>query len=234
MLAKADLTFFLQLRKNFREIGSIFPSSRALAEQLALPISERNSPINILEVGPGSGPMTRAILAKMRSEDKLTVCEINSELLRKLQESLKFNPDFRRHQERVSFFDGPAQNLVQDGAMQKFDVIVCSLPFMNFSPELVDELMGLFHDILAPGGTFTNFEYAVFPQLNKLIGPRSHKERSKAIEDVLTKWRNQAKEVDCLSTNFVFFNFPPAKTYRLSFSPAEESILDPRAALATN
>lgn len=232
MLAKTDLTFFLQLAKNFREIGSVFPSSRALAEKMVAAVSPENSPQNILEVGPGSGPMTRVILEKMGPEDQLTVCEINSELIRKLQENLRSNDYFLKHQDRVTFFDGPVQDLMKNNSAQRYDVIVCSLPFMIFPAALVDELMSAFHKMLAPGGTFTNFEYLLLPNLNKLLTSSSNKKRVKEIGNILSKWRNTARENGGFETEVTLLNIPPARTFKLNFSPTESSVLESNAALA--
>ena len=81
--------FFSQVRGNFEETGGIQPSSRYLAESMAAPLrrfrlTDANTPVRILEIGPGTGAITRAICTCMGPQDKLDCYEINEEFVRYL------------------------------------------------------------------------------------------------------------------------------------------------------
>ena len=58
--------FFGEFRKQYRNTGSILPSSRALGRALAGEMSKVNFPRRILEVGPGTGAVTREIVDSCR------------------------------------------------------------------------------------------------------------------------------------------------------------------------
>ena len=184
------------------------------------PLEEIDGPRRILEVGPGTGPFTREILRKMTAEDTLTVCEINRTLLRQLRTSLQTNPDYLRHQDRIEFIEGPVQQLRSVSDQRQFDVIVCGLPFSIFKPEVAEEIMKLFHDILAPGGHLTFFEYWGFRDIFTFINTPKNRRRMKAVDSVIEKWQHLAELSGAVNTKVCLTNFPPAKSTDFCFRPA--------------
>ncbi|HTK76950.1 MAG TPA: hypothetical protein VL371_16910, partial [Gemmataceae bacterium] len=70
-------TFLKESRRHFRATGALLPSSRFLAKTLAAPLSGARPPYRILEVGPGTGAVTRAIARRMISGDQLDAVELN-------------------------------------------------------------------------------------------------------------------------------------------------------------
>jgi phospholipid N-methyltransferase len=214
------LTFFKQLTKSYNEIGAMMPSSRSLGRQMVKPLVECTHPVRILEVGPGTGPFTREILLNMRSDDHLSVCEINPVFLESLKKKLESFPAFHLHRDRVRFFQGPIQDLgkqvKQSGV--KFDLIVSSLPFSNFTPELVDEILGLFRELTADGGSVVFMEYLGLRRLSAFFATRERRERMLRVEEVVNKWKNVAASSGRLSTDKALLNVPPAKSIRMDFS----------------
>jgi phospholipid N-methyltransferase len=128
-----SLSLLRELPGKFEEIGSLWPSSRSLSRAIVASIRDRPDPKRILEVGPGTGPFTREILAAMGDSDKLRICEINAQLLRSLKKQLEGDSRFLRHHGRVRFFQGPVQSLDEELSGGLFDVIICGLPFSNFN-----------------------------------------------------------------------------------------------------
>lgn len=181
------------------------------------PIREASPPRKILEVGPGTGPFTREILSVMRREDELVVSEINAKLLSQLQKSLQKDERFSLKLANVKFVEGPVQDLLRSGERGPYDVIICSLPFLNFTPEMTDEIMTLFHQSLAPEGTLAFFEYAGLREWAVTFTLPNNKKRVKGVEDVISSWKNRAAKEGSLRKELTLANFPPANSYFLKF-----------------
>lgn len=181
------------------------------------PIREVAPPRRILEVGPGTGPFTREIIPLMRLEDELVVSEINAKLLRQLKKSLENDSRFSNKLHNVKFIEGPVQEILQNGESGPYDVIICSLPFLNFTPEMTEEIMSLFHQTLAPGGTLAFFEYAGLREWAVTFTLPNNKKRVKGVEDVISSWKNRAAKEGSLRKELTLANFPPANSYFLKF-----------------
>ncbi|MEM9930673.1 MAG: methyltransferase, partial [Bacteroidota bacterium] len=78
-------SFFREAVKTFRTTGSIAASSPALVKKLVEPLPA-NRPIVIVELGPGDGCVTRAILDKIHPKSTLTAFEINEVFIEKLDQ----------------------------------------------------------------------------------------------------------------------------------------------------
>src|SRR5262245_8969318 len=88
--------FFREFRRNFQTTGAIAPSGRRLAKALARFVSERrNGERRILEVGPGTGAVTRAIVAAMGPADRLDLVELNDTFVDVLRRRFETDPAFR-------------------------------------------------------------------------------------------------------------------------------------------
>ena len=64
------LKFLKESLKNIRQIGSIFPSSRFVVRKMIEPIDFEKK-ITILELGSGTGVITKQLLEKINSESTL-------------------------------------------------------------------------------------------------------------------------------------------------------------------
>ena len=64
--------FIRQSVANFRNVGAVAGSSRFLVERMLRPV-DFSGPLNIVELGPGSGNFTRSILKKMNKNNKKQV-----------------------------------------------------------------------------------------------------------------------------------------------------------------
>lgn len=218
MAASDTFVFIKEVSKSFAQIGSVIPSSSALARALVRPmlLCERgqNHPLRILEVGPGTGPVTRQILGNMQSEDTLMVCEINPRFMKRLQERLVNDEHFQRNKERVSFFQGPVQALHTEEQLGKFDVIVSSLPFSNFQPQVVEEIFKTYRDLLKDGGSITFCEYIGIRKIGALVANPEERARVKQVDQVVKRWCDRS---ECLKKEITFLNVPPAFTVELSY-----------------
>jgi phosphatidylethanolamine/phosphatidyl-N-methylethanolamine N-methyltransferase len=217
------LTFIRELPKSFPQIGAMLPSSAALGRAMVRPIREATRPLNILEVGPGTGPFTRQILKLMRSEDRFTICEINPRFLALLKKKLESHPNYHQHKDRIRFFQGPVQDLPQssrdgDGAAEKYDMIVSSLPFSNFTPDTVNEILSLFRTMTAENGTVTFCEYLGMRKLSAVLSSRRGKERLAGVDEVIQRWVDMVEESGEVKKKLAILNVPPAFAIRFDYN----------------
>ena len=266
-MVKDSITFLKELRTSFKSIGAMCPSSPMLGRAMASPVSasdRKNSrPMTILEVGPGTGPVTRQILRFMGPEDRFVICELNHRFITRLQHTLQKNRDFIRNRDRVDFYEGPIQDLygkvfstigssntshsngngvqpngnghlnghghlngnghlkikgdgVRDGSLyrtwptQSFDVIVSTLPFSNFSPEMVDEILSIFRNMLAENGTVSFVEYFMIRKVSLLFAKPEDRARIKAVDRVIERWSTIAASEGEVRKKLSLINIPPA------------------------
>jgi phosphatidylethanolamine/phosphatidyl-N-methylethanolamine N-methyltransferase len=66
------LEFFRQYRHRFQTTGAVAPSSRFLARALARPLQQHAGPCRVLEVGPGTGAVTRRIARLLKPKTAST------------------------------------------------------------------------------------------------------------------------------------------------------------------
>ena len=71
--------FFTQFLKNPRQLGSVVPSSGYLKRRI-IRNANLNEALQIVELGPGNGGTTRAILAAMKTDAHLLSIELNKGL----------------------------------------------------------------------------------------------------------------------------------------------------------
>src|SRR5690606_3746390 len=76
-----EIASFLRTR---RTTGAIAPSGRALARRMASHVDPR-SPHPVLELGPGTGVVTRALIEHGVAPDKIIAIEFNPDFCRTLR-----------------------------------------------------------------------------------------------------------------------------------------------------
>lgn len=119
-----ELKFFKGWIDKPRTVGSIVPTSSVTAKRMAS-IVDANSGLPALEVGPGTGVITRAILARGVKPENLYTVEYSSDFVRHL----------RRQFPRVNVIEGDGFNLDDTlGAKRDmvFDSVVSGVPLLNF------------------------------------------------------------------------------------------------------
>lgn len=105
-------------------VGSIIPTSRVTARCMADQI-DISSKLPVLELGPGTGVITKAILNRGIDPKDLYCVEYSDEFTRRLKIML---PD-------VNIINGDAfdlDNVLGDMRDAKFDTIITSMPLLNF------------------------------------------------------------------------------------------------------
>ncbi len=135
-----------------REVGSIVPSSRFL-ERRIVRAADIASARTIVELGPGTGGTTRALLRQMRPDARLLAIEINPRFIRLLEE--------RFDDPRLIVHRGSAAEIgaaMQEHALPPADVILSGIPFSTMPRTLGLEILASARAALAPGGRFVAYQ----------------------------------------------------------------------------
>ena len=138
--------------ENPRQVASILPSSSTFQQKLAELESLRAAEV-VVELGPGTGETTRAILSAMPSRAKLLCIEIVPELVEQVR---------RIQDDRLVVVEGDAADLnriLRRNGVSAADAIVAGIPFSHFTPEQRQDLIHRIHCALRPGGAFVAYQF---------------------------------------------------------------------------
>ena len=162
--------------------GSVTPSSPKLAAAMArwLPSDPESY---VLELGPGTGAVTEALLDNGLREDRLVAIENNPKLARLL----------RKRFPSAHIITGDAwrlEELLRDchKPIESVGAVVSSLPLVNFPLEQAEQLAEKIRTVLEPQGTWVQYSYHI------------HKRRTRG-----------TSRFQLLASKIVWFNLPPAR-----------------------
>ncbi len=195
--------FYRNVFNQLKTTGSIAPSSRFLADAMLRCMKDLPRPLTILEPGSGTGPFTKPLADLLTDGDKLDLCELNDDFVKHLNELMDIHPSMSQRKDQITLYHKPVQALE---GQEVYDVIISSLPFNNFEPELVQEILDKYLDVIKPGGCLSFFEYAGVRNLKKLITPSVERKRIDAVGEVLAKFLAQHQTGQI----FVPLNIPPS------------------------
>jgi phosphatidylethanolamine/phosphatidyl-N-methylethanolamine N-methyltransferase len=164
--------------------GAIAPSSRSLAARMVADMGLRQAR-TVVELGPGTGAFTRAILDEIGPETLFLAVEVNEELAAHLQATLPsrvriINDSIERLAEHLSAHGRTAA-----------DCILSGIPWAGFSGPHQERLLEAVTRALRPGGRFATFAYihaARLPpgrRLRRMLEARYH-----SVETTSVVWRN--------------------------------------------
>lgn len=209
---RESLVFIREFLSDFESTGAILPSSRWAADALLEPLRvEPRKPLNVLEVGPGSGPVTVRILEHLMPEDRLTICEINPRLMKALRAKLAEMPNYLRYQQQITFFEGPVQELPED---QVFDLIICAIPFLNLECSIVNDIFDKFRRLSSPQGCITYFEYMGIRSVSLVASPPKRRKRIQELDHYFRRLFTNS----LYGRKRVWLNFPPINVYTLKLA----------------
>ncbi len=152
--ARARLLFARHFLANPRGIGSMIPSSRRLTQRLLSGVDWPAARI-VVEYGPGTGVVTRAILGHMAPDARLFAFEINSDFVDFLRRTV---PDPRLTVVAASA-ETVAAVLAQHG-LDHCDAAVSSLPFSIMPPRVRLRILAATARVLAPGAALVGYQYS--------------------------------------------------------------------------
>ncbi len=149
--------FFHQFVRNWKTVGAVAPSSPALASRM-MEAAEVGRARHVLELGPGTGAFTSAILDSMPHQSSYLGIELNEAFVTQLKPRFP-SMDFRIA--GAQEFDFPAYLAERE----PFDVIVSGLPWTAFPRCLQEAILANVLPHLRDGGRFATFAYYGFHRL---------------------------------------------------------------------
>ena len=182
----ADCRVFLtEFRRNFRTTGAIMPSGERLSAALVHFVRDRQAdasvdhrPRRILEVGPGTGAVTRHLIRSMHPTDCLDLVELNRSFVECLNDRFRADPAFQPAAQRCRVLHCPIESLPDETT---YDVIVSGLPMNNFAVGEVEHILGILRRLARPGATLSFFEYMGVRRLKAIISGRAERIRLRGI-----------------------------------------------------
>lgn len=149
----SDLALFARrLLRNPRQVSAVAPSSRFLARAMAEGLGPETG--RVVEFGPGTGRLTRAILAAGVAPQSLTAFELDADFVRALQRDF---PGVAFHHLGAD----RADEKVAPGA----GAVVSGLPLLSMPAPVREAIVGAAFRILAPGAPYIQFTYGPKPPL---------------------------------------------------------------------
>lgn len=143
----ADLSLFL--RETLRrpgEVVALAPSSAATARKMTKGVEDVTGPI--VEIGPGTGSFTRAILARGIAPERVTLLEMND----------AFCAALRAEFPGVTVLNRPAQD-IRDIGLKNIGAVISGVPVLA-RPTIQREVVGRAFEVMAEDAFFTQITYS--------------------------------------------------------------------------
>ena len=210
--ARRHVRFLQQYLRSPKVVGAVAPSSPALARALAAPYAAHGRPARVLEVGAGTGAVTRHLGTLLGPQDELDVCEIEPAFVETLQHDILSAPAFAPalSEGRVRVLPMAVQALPRE---PRYDFVISGLPLTAFSLRDVREVFAVVRSCLKPGGVFSYFEYVALRAAARALAWGPERRRLRYVSAYLTR-RIRAHQVrQCV----VLPNLPPAWARHLQF-----------------
>ena len=169
------------------------------------PFRSRTRPARVLEVGAGTGAVTRHLGFELGEEDELTVCEPHPDLARHLNHEVLSQSQFRRAvlERRVSVRACPVEEMDGD---HRFDYIIAGLPFTAFELSQIESILTTVRRMLRPGGVFSYFEYVGMRRLKRQLSLGAGRRHNRAVSALLDDHIGRYE----VARRTVLANVPPA------------------------
>ncbi|MEO0627273.1 MAG: methyltransferase domain-containing protein [Bacteroidota bacterium] len=143
--------FFREAMRSWRSTGAIASSSPALVKRLVAPISD-DRPLKVVELGPGDGCVTQAILERLHPDSELIAFEINHKFIERLREI---------EDARLRLIPQGAERLAEFIEPESIDYVVSSLPLSIIPKGVKAEIIQQSMEALKPQGHYLQFQYAL-------------------------------------------------------------------------
>jgi phosphatidylethanolamine/phosphatidyl-N-methylethanolamine N-methyltransferase len=147
------IAFAMEAIADFRTVGAVAPSSRFLTQAMVDPLPLRRARV-VVELGCGTGVVTRALLNEMPRESLLLAFEINPRFASYLRQQI---PD-----PRLVVLATSAENIrkeVHDRGFKHVDAVASSLALSLMPDKLKHDILSESCGVLHRSGVFTQYLY---------------------------------------------------------------------------
>lgn len=187
------LEHLLYFFKDLKQTGAIAPSSKFLAKDLVFHLKKRLlddncPPLKILEIGAGTGPLTKQIVKLLRPQDQLDIVEIHKKFYQIVKKKYQCK-NIQVHHADILKFQPPCN----------YNFIFSSLPYENMPKDISREIWEKKLNLCSIDAYISYFKYVKFRDF-----------KNDFEEQVVKKYGRNKK--------FVLLNLPPAKVYTLEIN----------------
>jgi phosphatidylethanolamine/phosphatidyl-N-methylethanolamine N-methyltransferase len=147
----ARIEFLRGFLREPQQVGSIIPSSRFL-EKRVVSLAGVSQAQTVVELGPGTGGTTRAILKSLPRSASLLAIEIDPRFVSLLR---------RNSDPRLLVHNGSAADLLETldhYYLQPPQAVISGIPFSTMGPELGRRVVEQIATALSPGGYFVAYQ----------------------------------------------------------------------------
>lgn len=147
------LAFLRAFIRSPKEVGSVIPSSRFLKERIIHNANLSQAKV-VVELGPGTGGTTRALLHRMPADATLLAIEINPHFCDLLSNTFE-DPRLVVHRGSATEI---ADALAEHG-LGAADVILSGIPFSTMDEDLGLDILRSVRRSLQPNGRFVAYQF---------------------------------------------------------------------------
>lgn len=148
----SPFAFFRGFLRNPDQVGSIIPSSRFLEKRI-IAATMQEAPRTLVELGPGTGGTTRALLKALPQDGRLLVIELDPHFVAMLREI---------EDPRLIVHHGSAADvcdLLRQYDWGDADAVISGIPFSSMPDQLGRQIMSAVWDCLSHSGCFVAYQF---------------------------------------------------------------------------
>ncbi len=156
-MSNRDLALFMgQLVRRPHQVVALAPSSEGLCREMAAEINPTAGPV--IELGAGTGNITRAMIARGLPADQIHAIEMNPEFCARLRAEIP----------GLNVYQMSAGDLA-DLPVETVQAVVSGLPLLSMPTALQRAILTGFAKKVRPGGSYVQFTYGPKPPVTKVV-----------------------------------------------------------------
>lgn len=199
------VSFFVQMLKRPAVVGAVAPTSEMAASAMVAHIPKvPGIDRHIIEVGAGTGSITKELVKQLQPGDTLDLVELDEGLADILVKRFGTHPQINVLQMSITDWR-PAY---------KYDAMVMSVPFNALPIGITKSIWEHCLQLLKPGATTSYISYMLFPHIKEFLLQGKEKENYRANRQFMADLRKKylSGHVEIMA------NLPPADVFYLTFS----------------
>jgi len=203
--------FFDGFRKNPATVGAFAPCSSFVGKEITkyfvnyIEHEHPEEPIHLLEVGAGTGSLTKVIEKIVATHPDVAVdvdvVEISPDFCEILHNKFGDNPNISIH--CISILDWKPD--------YEYDFVICTLPFNSFESSFMKKVIDHLQQLITSGGVLSYVAYAGIADIKKYFlwgkAKKEHVEKITTLKSMRKQYQIDARTV--------IANCPPIRIYHL-------------------